>query len=240
MLRLPEATRAFQYVGVDWFQVSGGSKWLCIVDYYSNVVFSYEASRTDHKGFTKLMKKHFISTCVPDILFSDGGPPFDSAEVRKFMDEWGIKHVLSTAEYPQGNSRSELAVKSAKGLIKKCTRNGRFDDDKWIKGILEMRNTPDPNTGVSPAMKLYGHPIQTFLPAHRSTFDKDWHKVIREAEIVKEKRKQAVESITTEVQEVCRIWQSEQRSQCTTSNQGSGIDTELSSRLSRIDGIQSG
>ena len=46
--------------------------------------------------------------------------------------------------------------------------NGRsLDEDKFCRALLQYRNTLSQRDGVSPAQKLYGHPTQDILPAHR-------------------------------------------------------------------------
>ena len=45
--------------------------------------------------------------------------------------------------------------------------------DEFCQGLLEWRNTPDSN-GHSPAQKLYGHPLQSFVLAHHRSFAPEW------------------------------------------------------------------
>ena len=63
-----------------------------------------------------------------------------------------------------------------KGLLRKCIRNRRIDQEKWCKGLLSLRNTPHKTTGLSPAVLVYGHPVNEVVPAHKSALQKSWHK----------------------------------------------------------------
>ena len=36
---------------------------------------------------------------------------------------------------------------------------------------MQYRNTPSSQDGLSPAQKLFGHPVQDTLPAHPKSFD---------------------------------------------------------------------
>ena len=42
--------------------------------------------------------------------------------------------------------------------------NGNLDTDKLQRAILQYRNCPDPTTGLSPAMCVFGRPIRDFIP----------------------------------------------------------------------------
>ena len=53
--------------------------------------------------------------------------------------------------------------------------NGRsLDHNKFCRALLQYRNTPSRKDGLSPAQKLYGHPVQDTLPAHRRSFSQEW------------------------------------------------------------------
>ena len=80
--------------------------------------------------------------------------------------------MKSSPHYPQSNGLAEAAVKSMK-----TTKNGNLDMDEFPfqfrQGLLEWSNTPDSN-GHSPAQKLYGHPLQSFVLAHHRSFATEW------------------------------------------------------------------
>ena len=92
-------------------------------------------------------------------MSTDGGPQFTAEEFTTFLDNWGIKHRLSSVGYPQSNGRAELGVKTAKRIILQNTApDGSLDTDKAVKALLQHRNTPIPELGLSPAqIPLRGH-----------------------------------------------------------------------------------
>ena len=64
------------------------------------------------KGLIPCLRLLFADKGVPNILSSDGGTEFTSAETQAFLDTWKVKHRLSSAHFPQSNGQAEVAVKS--------------------------------------------------------------------------------------------------------------------------------
>ena len=79
-----------------------------------------------------------------------------------------------------------MAVKSAKRLLRaNVEQNGSLDNDKLLRALLQLRNTPDPDCNLSPAQIIFGRPIRDSLsfvnrldkyssPHIRSTWREAW------------------------------------------------------------------
>ena len=62
-------------------------------------------------------------------------------------------------------------MKSAKRLImENLGPKGQLDTDRFARALLLHRNTPDPMTGLSPAMILFGRQLRDHLPAVLSRY----------------------------------------------------------------------
>ena len=48
--------------------------------------------------------------------------------------------------------------------------------EKLSRSLLQYRNTPCRKDGLSPAQKLFGHPVQDSLPAHCLSLAPEWQK----------------------------------------------------------------
>jgi len=101
---------------------------------------------------------------VPEALSSDGGPEFTASATVDFLHRWGIRHRISSAYHPQSNGRAEVAVKTAKRLLRANTSAlGTLDSDRFLRTMLQLRNTPDPDCGMSPAEIVFGRNIRDSL-----------------------------------------------------------------------------
>ena len=74
------------------------------------------------------------------------------------------------------------AVKSMKKLISTAWQGKSVNWEKVSRSLLQYRNTPCRKDGLSPAQKLFGHPVQDSLPAHRRSLAPEWQKSLEEAD----------------------------------------------------------
>lgn len=176
-IHLPSPQRCFQYISADFGDVNG-NKYLITADWRSGWFNTRHMNCTDASHVIKELRAQFMDTAVPEVLYTDGGPPFNSQEYADFCRRWGVRNISSSAYYPRSNSFAENGVKQAKALLRKCTVNGRLDPDLWAKGLLSVRNTPHKGTSLSPAVILYGHQIRELVPVHKSALNKNWHKQV--------------------------------------------------------------
>lgn len=166
-------TRPFESVSADFFVVAGKS-FLVIVDRLSGwpVVIPCR-NDTTASATVRAFCRYFREVGVPLCLRTDGGPQFTSSEFQRSMERWGVRHHVTSPHYPQSNSHAEAAVKAIKYLILKTAPSGNIECEEFDRGLLELRNTPNPS-GRSPAQILYGHPLRSCVPAHPQSFSKEW------------------------------------------------------------------
>ena len=86
---------------------------------------------------------------------------------EQFLKTLGITHHISSAYNPHANLRAETAVKSMKRLITNNTGvSGTLNTNKVAAALLSYRNTPDRDTGLSPAQILFARQLKDTLPAN--------------------------------------------------------------------------
>ena len=153
----------FQSICADFFQFAG-RHYLVVVDRYSGWPI-VEQAKEGAKGLITCLRRTFVTYGISDDLSSDGGPEFISSETATFLKNWGVHHRKSSVAYPHSNCRAEIGVKTVKRMIVNNTGpNGIIDCDKFQRAMLEYRNTPDRDTGLSPAQCIFGRPIRSFIP----------------------------------------------------------------------------
>ncbi|XP_064100745.1 uncharacterized protein K02A2.6-like [Macrobrachium nipponense] len=166
-------SRPFESVSADFFHLAGKS-FLVIADRLSGWPVVVPCGRdTTAARVTRMFCVFFREVGVSLRLRTDGGPPFSSHDFKQFVNRWGVHHIITSPHYPQANGHAEAAVKAVKHLIIKTAPSGNIDCEAFDRGLLELRNTPNP-AGRSPAQILYGHPLCTCVPAHPRSFTEEW------------------------------------------------------------------
>jgi len=80
-----------------------------------------------------------------------------------FNRDWNLlkTHRLSSAYNPQSNGKAEVAVKSAKRLLLSNTgASGSLDTGRFLRAMMQFRNTPDRDCELSPAEIVFGRPLR--------------------------------------------------------------------------------
>ena len=137
-----------------------GRTLLVVCDYFSNYIEVERLTTTTSRSVARVLSSLFARHGVPDVLVSDNGPQFVSAELASFAKKWKFEHVTSSPHYAQSNGKAENAVKTVKRLFTKCKEDGTSE----FLALLDWRNTPSEGSGVSPAQRLMGRRCKTLLP----------------------------------------------------------------------------
>ena len=154
----------FEKVFADYFDFAG-HHYLIVGDRLSGWPEVYStpkgSGQAGSKGLIACLRTFFATFGVPEELSSDGGPEFVANETQTFLARWGVAHRKSSAYHPQSNGRAEVAVKSAKRLLRSnIEMSGNLNSDKFLRALLQLRNTPDPDCNVSPAQIVFGKPLK--------------------------------------------------------------------------------
>ena len=142
------------------------SHYLVIVDRYSNWPIVEETANGSN-GLIRSLRRTFVTYGIAEELTNDGGPEFTASQTESFLKAWKVNQRFSSVAFPHANTRAEVGVKTVKRmLVDNTDSKGSLDTDAFQRAMLQYRNTPDRDTGLSPAMVLFGRPIRDFIPIH--------------------------------------------------------------------------
>ena len=150
---IPE--RPWYKIAVDLCEIKG-HHYLVSVDYYSKWLEMAKLDNLSSGNTIMYMKSQFSRYGVPDEVVSDNGPQFSSHEFEKFKQDYGFKHITSSAHFAQSNGQCEKTVGIVKNLVTKSK-------DPY-KALLAYRNTKIDDIGLSPAQIFLGRMLKTTLP----------------------------------------------------------------------------
>ena len=98
-------------------------------------------------------------------ISTDGAPVFTSLQMKSFLSSWDVHYRVSSPYYARSNKQAEIGVKSSKCLIMgNLGHLGELITDEFARALLKHRNTPDQDTGLSPAMIIFGRELKSSLP----------------------------------------------------------------------------
>ena len=147
-------------VGIDLFELDGW-QYLVTVDYFSSFIeVDYLTSTTANDIIIKF-QVNFARYGIPFEIVSDQGPQFTSTQFHSMVNKWGIVHTMSSPGHHQSNGKAEAAVKTVKHMMYKCLQDGT----DVYEALFELMNTPQQDTGLSPAQLMFGRLIITRLPS---------------------------------------------------------------------------
>ena len=154
----------FEMIHADFFDCAG-QHYMIVGDRlsgWSDVFQSpYGSPQSGSEGLITCLRNYFSRFGVPTEISSDGGPEFVSKATETFLKRWGVSHRISSAYNAQSNGRAEVAVKSAKRLLRSNTGpSGSLDTDQFLRAMMQLRNTPDRDCDLSPAQIVFGKPIR--------------------------------------------------------------------------------
>ena len=162
----PSPDYPFQMIVADYFSLHGHN-FLVIADRFTgwNAIVSTPQRKFDGQHLVTIMRDFCATWNIPEHINTDGGPQMMRGVLKIWTKDWDITHRPSSAYFPHSNSRAETAVKSSKRMLQdRVSRAGNIDNDKFVKAILQYRNTPHNDCRISPAQMVFGRTLRDHIP----------------------------------------------------------------------------
>ncbi|XP_053691322.1 uncharacterized protein K02A2.6-like [Sabethes cyaneus] len=160
-------TRPFSRIHADFFYFRGKT-FLLVIDSYSKWL---EVEIMYHGTTAKMVNRKFASIFarfgLPDVVVTDGGPPFSSREFVNFLERQGIKVFKSPPYNPQSNGQAERLVRVVKDVLKKFildTQTKSLDiEDQLNLFLMNHRNGSLGTEGRFPSEQVFSFNPKTIL-----------------------------------------------------------------------------
>ena len=136
-------------VATDLFEIRS-SKYLLLVDYYSRFPVLHKLGSPTSRVLVQEVKAVFAELRVPNMIVSDSGPQYTSAEFKDLMKQWRIEHRIALPRNPKSNGMAERCVQTMKASLIKTMEEGEDMD----LGLLTYKNIPLSRRLPSPAELL--------------------------------------------------------------------------------------
>ncbi|CAH8601572.1 unnamed protein product [Schistosoma rodhaini] len=148
-------------VHVDFAGPINGKQFLIIIDAFSKWPEVHYMKYVSTQATVKKLRQVFSCFGCPDILVSDNGPQFTSAEFSRFCIANAIRHIKTPPYHPQSNGLVERFVDTFKRALLKAEGEGEIEDIIQ-RFLLSYRATPNPatNNQESPAEVIFGRKIR--------------------------------------------------------------------------------
>lgn len=138
----------------------GNKNYLILIDAYSNWIEILPIQNKSIHSVIYVLKKIFTTFGIPNNILADNNP-FNSYEFKEFADAYNINIHFSSPYHHQSNGLAEKAVSIAKKILRTSHESGVND---FSLALLEYRNMPIAQFGLSPAQLFFGRQLKTMLP----------------------------------------------------------------------------
>ena len=162
--------RPWSRLHVDYAGPLLGHMFLVVVDAHSKWMEVKMVKNATSPTTITALRSIFAAHGIPELLVSDNGSVFTSAEFKNFTQHNGIRHTTSAPYHPATNGLAERAVQTFKSFLKK-TPDGTLED-RLSKFLFNYRLTPHSTTGIAPAELLLGRRPRFVLDLVRPNLSK--------------------------------------------------------------------
>ena len=154
-------TRPWARIHIDFAGPFLGKQFLVVVDAHSKWLEVVSVPNLTSQTTIDTLRSIFATHGLPELLVSDNGPSFTSAEFQEFMKRNGIRHITSAPYHPASNRLAERAVQTFKTTLKKTMPTDVATS--LVRFLFQYRITPHSTTGISPAELLLGRRPRSHL-----------------------------------------------------------------------------
>ena len=153
---------------------------LVVIDKRTRFPVVEQTTSTSCRVTCDRLRNIFATYGIPEKLETDNGPPFNSAELKKFAEEMGFQHHRLTPEHPRANGEAERFMKVLNKSEQIAHCEGEASNYSIQYMLMGYRSTPHPATGYSPYEALMKRTVRTKLDYKSFSVRRNDRKIERE------------------------------------------------------------
>ncbi len=138
-----------------------GEMFLILVDANSKWMEVHITNAATSLVTIEKMRCSFATLGLPEVLVTDNGPAFTSAEFAQFLQCNGIRHARTAPYHPASHGLAERAMQTVKEGMRKMV--GGSLETRLSRLLFSYRLTPHTTTGISPAELVMGRRLRSQL-----------------------------------------------------------------------------
>lgn len=161
-----KTTFPFERVHLDFFHFRGQT-FLIFIDVFTRWLEIKRMNRTTAHHLTTALSEIFGTFGYASECVCDNGPPYNSYDFRKWLEERDIKLTHSPPYHPQSNGIVERAVQTTKGVLRKFVLDNKdsFQINRAIEEFLfTYRNTPRTENQIIPSHQMFAFQPKWKIP----------------------------------------------------------------------------
>ena len=176
----PLPDRPWQYVHADFKGPIGKKYYLhTVIDQYSKYPVVDVCTSTSWEQMQSMLENSMGMLGNVEMLTSDGGPPYDSREFRRYAKRMGFKHHICTPENPQANGFVEVFQKVLIKMVHTAVVEKKDPRKVIHRYLASYRAAPHKTTGKSPYEMMFNRKMVTKLPQVKVKINEELDKVVR-------------------------------------------------------------
>ena len=142
-----------------------GKMFLIVIDAHSKWLEVLPMTKITAEETIAKVRQLISTHGLPEIIVTDNGATFTSAEFRSYLDKNGVTLIHTAPYHPASNGLAERAVQIFTNGLKKMEndRDGGRLEDRLARFLFSYRATPQSTTGTSPGELLMGRRMRSKL-----------------------------------------------------------------------------
>lgn len=135
---------------------------LIVLDHFSKFTYLKPLRRFVSKEIINYLRAEIFNCYgVPESVVTDNGSQFRSKDFERFLEGYGIRHILTAVYSPQANA-SERVNRSINEALRSYVRKDQRDWDIYLDSVnCALRNSIHQSIGRTPYQILFGQSMMS-------------------------------------------------------------------------------